>query len=128
MKLSDFPKHVQEKIKRDNPSAFGVLGAVETNQPKPALSPALGSGHAEQSGGEKRIAVRVIFIASLFRPIDHDNLVAAFKWLRDGVAEQLGVDDADERLNFDYHQIKAYRKADEGVIVDIKLVEELLAA
>ena len=38
------------------------------------------------------------------RQMDDDNLVAAFKALRDGIAARLGLDDADPRLRWRYEQ------------------------
>jgi len=42
-------------------------------------------------------------------PLDDDNIRAAFKAVRDAVAEFLGVDDGEERLHFIYQQTKAVR-------------------
>lgn len=42
-------------------------------------------------------------------PLDDDNIRAAFKAVRDAVAEFLGVDDGEERLHFIYQQTKAAR-------------------
>lgn len=41
------------------------------------------------------------------RKLDDDNLVAAFKALRDGIADRLGVADNDERVTFRYAQVKS---------------------
>lgn len=38
------------------------------------------------------------------RKLDDDNLQSGFKALRDGVADRLGVDDADPRVTWRYHQ------------------------
>jgi hypothetical protein len=38
------------------------------------------------------------------RMLDDDNLRGALKFVRDQVAELLGMDDADERLTFEYAQ------------------------
>lgn len=38
------------------------------------------------------------------RPLDGDNLQAGLKALRDGIADRLGVDDADPRVAWEYAQ------------------------
>lgn len=38
------------------------------------------------------------------RKLDDDNLVASFKGLRDGIADRLGVDDGDSRVEWRYAQ------------------------
>lgn len=50
------------------------------------------------------------------RELDTDNLVAAFKALRDGIADRLGIADDDERVTWLYAQ----RKGPYGVEVSIK--------
>lgn len=49
--------------------------------------------------------VRLVRIApKQWGTLDGDNLQAAFKALRDGVAARLGVDDADPRVTWEYGQ------------------------
>ncbi len=43
------------------------------------------------------------------RKLDSDNLAAAMKAVRDGVADALGIDDGDERLTWLYAQERASR-------------------
>ena len=38
------------------------------------------------------------------RQLDGDNLQSAFKATRDGVADWLGIDDGDKRLDWQYRQ------------------------
>lgn len=40
------------------------------------------------------------------RELDTDNLAGGFKALRDGIADRLGVDDADPRVTWRYRQQK----------------------
>jgi hypothetical protein len=42
--------------------------------------------------------------------LDGDNLQSAFKATRDGVADWLGVDDGDPRLDWQYRQRKGAAK------------------
>ena len=44
------------------------------------------------------------------RRLDTDNLAAGFKALRDGIADRLGVDDADPRVEWRYEQARGRRK------------------
>lgn len=50
------------------------------------------------------------------RPLDTDNLAASAKFLRDGIAARLGVDDADPRVEWRYQQ----QRGDYSVIVEIE--------
>lgn len=40
------------------------------------------------------------------RELDSDNLASAFKAVRDGIADYLGIDDGDKRLHWEYTQEK----------------------
>jgi hypothetical protein len=53
------------------------------------------------------------------RKLDDDNLRAALKACRDGVADWLGIDDGDERLTWVYRQEPKKRKMPPGVRVEI---------
>lgn len=53
------------------------------------------------------------------RYLDSDNLQGAFKHVRDGVADAVGVDDRDPRYDWQYRQLKAERK---GVRIVIERV------
>lgn len=39
------------------------------------------------------------------RRLDSDNLASSFKFIRDAIADRLGVNDGDERINFEYDQV-----------------------
>lgn len=56
------------------------------------------------------------------RRLDSDNLARAMKAVRDGVADTLGVDDADERLAWVYRQAKGKEYA-----VRIRIYQATLA-
>ena len=51
------------------------------------------------------------------RRLDDDNVRGALKAVRDGIADALGVDDADERVRWEYDQ-SVSRKA--HVVVDVQ--------
>lgn len=44
------------------------------------------------------------------RRLDGDNLQSGFKALRDGIADRLGVDDADPRVRWEYDQVRGQHK------------------
>ena len=51
--------------------------------------------------------------------LDDDNLSGACKGIRDGVADALGVDDADPRVTWRYDQ-KKVRRGEWGVLISIE--------
>jgi hypothetical protein len=51
--------------------------------------------------------------------LDGDNLQGAFKAVRDGIADALGVDDRDKRVEWRYEQRRVARGS-YGVIVEIR--------
>lgn len=51
------------------------------------------------------------------RDFDGDNLQSAFKAIRDGIADALGIDDGSECLTWEYQQIKGDRA---GVRIEIE--------
>lgn len=55
------------------------------------------------------------------RSLDSDNLQSALKATRDSVAQRLGVDDADERVEWRYAQEKG---KEFGVVVEIESAKE----
>lgn len=44
------------------------------------------------------------------RALDDDNLRSAFKALRDGIADRLGVNDRDPRVRWEYDQVRGKAK------------------
>lgn len=50
-----------------------------------------------------RVHVRLVRYGP--RRLDSDNLAAAFKPIRDGIADALGVDDGSDRVAWSYEQI-----------------------
>ena len=58
-------------------------------------------------GAPPALPVTIVMTRVAPRPLDGDNLQAAFKAVRDGVADWLGVDDGDQRLDWQYCQRSA---------------------
>jgi len=67
--------------------------------------------------GRRKIIVRLTRIGP--RRLDSDNLAAALKHVRDGVADALGLDDGDERLRWLYAQRNG-RPGEFAVLVEIR--------
>ncbi|HPD18011.1 MAG TPA: endodeoxyribonuclease RusA [Planctomycetota bacterium] len=66
--------------------------------------------------GGRKIIVRLTRIGP--RRLDSDNLAAALKHVRDGVADALGMDDGDARLRWLYAQRNG-RPGEYAVLVEI---------
>lgn len=62
---------------------------------------------AAMSGQEGAVAVTLVRISA--GTLDDDNVRAALKAVRDGVADALGVDDRDPAVRWQYAQHKAGR-------------------
>lgn len=60
------------------------------------------------------------------RPLDDDNLRAALKAVRDGIADRLGIDDRDPRCRWEYAQVQ--RKGKGTVLVEFMAMEKEPAA
>lgn len=115
-KLSDFNEKTQRKI-RDQ--LCNDLRPVEARQPEPAVASALDSCLKESKQSTNRVAISIVFVVLLRRVMDSDNLIGSLKPCRDAVCESLGIDDGDERITFEYHQVKT--TGSEGVIVKISV-------
>lgn len=57
-----------------------------------------------------QLPCRVTLMRVAPRPLDTDNLASAFKGLRDGIADRLGVKDNDPRVEWRYEQAKGKPK------------------
>ncbi len=53
--------------------------------------------------------------------LDFDNLVSSLKATRDGVADALGLDDADPRIEWTYEQRRAGRR-EYAVVVNVRVI------
>lgn len=96
------------------------VGAVEANRPERPPIQTLDGRLQEPTGSEKGVAVSITVVAFRRRLLDaHDAVAYACKPLTDAIAESLGVDDADRRLHWEYHQLKT--TGPEGTIVLISL-------
>ena len=96
--LNDLPPH----IKALNPHLYNL---VELDSPKRKQAPVQALDRSVQKQGSRKVRVGVQFVRFGRKELDSDNLVIAYKPLRDAVAATLGVDDNDKRIKWDYAQV-----------------------
>lgn len=96
-------------------------------RPVAGLSAAVGQRHtvvksakgdADEKGGARRVVVSFVCFRS--RTCDDDNLQFGCKWLRDAIANSLGIDDGDKRFRWQYGQLQT--NGPEGVAVTIQIL------
>lgn len=68
--------------------------------------------------GKGAVEVLVSLITCRARETDDDNNIAELKPLRDAVAAELGIDDADRRIKFQYAQCET--RGETGVVIRIE--------
>lgn len=119
MKLSDFPHHVQEKLKdqmrRDD------IRSLEARFSKRPPLPTLDKGNEKLQRSEICLELCVEFCVYLRRRMDSDNLIGSLKPLRDAIAQSIGIDDGDPRIRWEYAQAQV--KHTQGVSVIITVLE-----
>lgn len=107
-----------EWIKRtDNRRVGAVVSGVGEQPARPlertASTEQGGEGSVEKPQGQRtrrsrvrssNVGVRVTLVAVRQKRLDDDNLAGGFKALRDAIAESLGIDDGDERVEWIYRQ------------------------
>ena len=91
---------------------------MEAGQPKPAPRKALAHHHAAPKKSPLSLAVVVTLCAHLKKELDDDNLVGSLKPLRDAISRDIGLDDGDQRIKFQYCQVRT--KGEEGVAVTVE--------
>lgn len=101
---------VSDAVRRLNPDIFGPaldrLDAGQHSKPARALvgkAPTKRRSRARTQAGPE-ICIRLV--AYVVRRMDDDNLAHAFKPLRDAIATDLGIDDGDPRLRWEYGQLE----------------------
>lgn len=80
------------------------VGGVCAAKPKRDTVHALDQSKKTRRVGESGVVLRVTLIRRGKAYLDDDNLAAAFKGLRDAIAESLEIDDADLRVRWFYEQ------------------------
>lgn len=105
-----------EWVKRTTTRRVGaVVPGVREQSPRPLERPVQAQQGGEGSVGDGRTkprnrvrkvdaGIRVTLIAVRQKRLDDDNLAGGFKALRDAIAESLGIDDGDDRIEWVYRQ------------------------
>ena len=113
MNLSELPKHVQERIRRDNPDVFRPPASVVQKPTRTGEAP---PADRAQKRAKSRVVVSIIGLRR--RALDDDNFNGGCKALRDCIAASLGIDDGDKRLTWQYGQLQT--RGREGYLVRIE--------
>lgn len=53
------------------------------------------------------------------RTLDKDNFIGGCKFLRDEIANHLGLDDAEKNIEWHYHQVRVAKKKFEGTLIQV---------
>ena len=118
------PTHVSDAVKRRNPHLYGPVAGLQYPKRQPTQAPALDKATRRRPGGQGRSdrghhRPEVTIVSYRRRLItDADNLIAGAKPLRDAVARWLGIDDADDNVQWDYRQVQT--RSREGTAVMIR--------
>lgn len=98
----------------------GSVGPVEAHRAERPTVQALVPRVQKPAGRPASVGVRIVLTQYRRRLLDgHDAVAYSCKPLTDAIAESLGVDDADPRLHWSYHQLKT--DGHEGVVVLISI-------
>ncbi len=111
-------KNLSPAAKLRNPDIFGVVGAIQDSIPKPDQIPALDQGKKACERSPRGLGFCVQIISMRSRLLDFVNLAGGSKGIQDAIAISLGIDDADIRVRWEFHQIKTTGR--EGTIVNIQ--------
>ena len=71
------------------------------------------------SPGQVDLPCDITFVRYSCRTMDQDNLAGAFKHVQDQLAREIGVDDGNSQLRFDYQQ-KRIKKMDHYFVLKIE--------
>ena len=115
--FNQLPINVQKRLREENPDAFRQVEAIIS---KSTPAQRLARFPPKQENGKNRVLVRVVLIALRRRILDDDNNVASFKPLRDTISRELGVDDGNPAIHFEYGQQPT--DGEEGALVNIELL------
>lgn len=96
-----------------------------TKRAKRAKSDRLIAGLATPAGLKPPLTITLTRIyTKRGRPFDTDGCAAAFKGVRDGIADKIGIDDGSPLLTWAYKQEQG---KEFGIIIDIKASEPVLS-
>lgn len=103
-----FPNASESTIKANERLENRSQPMAELVRPKPQHREVqtLESRASKQDKRQARAGIcRVLIVRYGRRRLDDDNWIASAKGLRDAIAAQLGIDDGDPRIKFDYEQV-----------------------
>lgn len=116
--VEDMKNAVEKAKKNENNRSMGAVPDTERQRDN---RQAMGDGVSNEKGREKRLVYRVHIISVRSRLLDGDNLTTGAKFLRDAIAESLGLDDAEGAgIEFEYSQ--CLTRGEQGTIVKIEQV------
>lgn len=125
-KGSALERRLQQQARQPDPYAYRdqakamrqPVGGLENPQPQHREVQTLDRGPAKQKRGKKGVVQCVVCIVSYrSRLVDSDNLCAGAKPLRDLIAGQLGIDDGDGRIRFEYDQVETRGETGTQVLI-----------
>ncbi len=134
-KLSINDCHVSDAVRRLNPELFGPhpsMGRLPAPKPqqdslrplvrkdegKEARPKSLGRRSRPRTKHGPVVFVSLVAFRRTGRELDRDNLIGGFKWLRDAIADWIGLDDSDRIIEWSYSQ--HHTRGREGVGVKIE--------
>lgn len=101
---------VSDAVRRLNPDIFGpVVDRLDSGQHSKPARALVGKAPAQRRSRTRSQAgpeICIRLVAYLVRRMDDDNLAHAFKPLRDAIAAELGIDDGDSRMRWEYGQLE----------------------
>ena len=116
LKITDLNERYQTQIHAQLNADTIRSNAAQTV--KPTTPKALVRREPIRKGNKSGVVVCVDLIAARHRVCDDDGNEGSLKWLRDAIAESIGLDDGDPRIHWRYGQIQTQGSV--GVIVRIE--------
>lgn len=101
--------------------AISCVGAVPDTERQRDNRQAVGNSVSDEKGREKRLVYRVHIISVRSRLLDGDNLTTGAKFLRDSIAETLGLSDA-EGSGIEWEYSQCLTRGEQGTLVTIEQV------
>jgi len=95
----------RSRLVREHRQTAALVLAPHAKALRSQIATAYETGRRESICTASALTVGLLRIAP--RKLDSDNLAAAFKGIRDGVADVLGIDDGDDRISWLYEQRRA---------------------
>lgn len=112
-----FPKAYHDEFCKPN---LGVhLDTDSSKATEPIHLQPLVEGKRRGKRPKISVALRITIVVYRERHLDSDSVSASCKWIRDAIAESLGVDDGDPKIDWEYEQVRT--RGQQGVMVKVEL-------